>query len=249
MEMRRKTFYAGIIAGFLLAGPASAAPVVEAEVTGTATNNTAATAQPIPDASFTTPVPPTVFDPPGWPTATISGHGGSPSSDVAFRVDVDFYSFSTGGGGALFDIDNNPFTFDTVVSLFNSSGTLIAFGDDSDPADSGTANSLDSFVGTIVLPAGNYFVTVSQWDNFPTSEGNPNAVFDELERPDGEHGGFLVSGVGPDTSFRRSGNDAGLAYTLHISLESPGVIPEPETYALLLAGLGLIGFAARRRAR
>jgi hypothetical protein len=24
-------------------------------------------------------------------------------------------------------------------------------------------------------------------------------------------------------------------------------IPEPETYALLLAGLGLLGFAARRR--
>jgi hypothetical protein len=26
-------------------------------------------------------------------------------------------------------------------------------------------------------------------------------------------------------------------------------IPEPETYALMLAGLGLVGWAARRRAR
>ena len=26
-----------------------------------------------------------------------------------------------------------------------------------------------------------------------------------------------------------------------------GVIPEPETYAMLLAGLGLMGFVARRR--
>jgi hypothetical protein len=25
-------------------------------------------------------------------------------------------------------------------------------------------------------------------------------------------------------------------------------VPEPETYALMLAGLGLVGFAARRRA-
>jgi hypothetical protein len=30
---------------------------------------------------------------------------------------------------------------------------------------------------------------------------------------------------------------------------SPTVIPEPQTYALLLAGLGLLGFAARRRTR
>jgi hypothetical protein len=31
------------------------------------------------------------------------------------------------------------------------------------------------------------------------------------------------------------------------SVFMPGVIPEPETYAMLLAGLGLLGFAARRR--
>ena len=34
-----------------------------------------------------------------------------------------------------------------------------------------------------------------------------------------------------------------------IEWEATAVIPEPETYALLLAGLGLLGFAARRRAR
>jgi len=34
--------------------------------------------------------------------------------------------------------------------------------------------------------------------------------------------------------------------TLRISLAAP--IPEPETYALMLAGLGLLGVAARRRA-
>ena len=28
---------------------------------------------------------------------------------------------------------------------------------------------------------------------------------------------------------------------------SPAPVPEPETYALMLAGLGLVGFAARRR--
>jgi hypothetical protein len=32
-----------------------------------------------------------------------------------------------------------------------------------------------------------------------------------------------------------------------LTFESAGAIPEPETYAMLLAGFGLLGFAARRR--
>ncbi|MEK7708235.1 MAG: FxDxF family PEP-CTERM protein, partial [Pseudomonadota bacterium] len=38
------------------------------------------------------------------------------------------------------------------------------------------------------------------------------------------------------------GQFASYAGTMNIS-----PIPEPETYAMLLAGLGLIGFSARRR--
>ncbi len=41
---------------------------------------------------------------------------------------------------------------------------------------------------------------------------------------------------GPSTLAVRDGN-------------SIGVVPEPETYAMLLAGLGLLGFTARRRSR
>jgi hypothetical protein len=34
-----------------------------------------------------------------------------------------------------------------------------------------------------------------------------------------------------------------------IRLEQVAVIPEPETYALMLAGIGALGFVARRRQR
>lgn len=33
----------------------------------------------------------------------------------------------------------------------------------------------------------------------------------------------------------------------NITVEGVSAVPEPETYAMLLAGLGMIGFMARRR--
>lgn len=33
----------------------------------------------------------------------------------------------------------------------------------------------------------------------------------------------------------------------HSSIYTAAPVPEPETYALMLAGLGLVGFAVRRR--
>jgi hypothetical protein len=52
----------------------------------------------------------------------------------------------------------------------------------------------------------------------------------------GQPGGYLFSA---DILYGATGNVASLVST----------IPEPETYAMLLAGLGLMGFVARRRQR
>jgi len=50
------------------------------------------------------------------------------------------------------------------------------------------------------------------------------------------------------TENNDSGNDHGLAIdNFSLSATAVAAVPEPETYAMLLAGLGLIGFAARRR--
>ena len=54
-----------------------------------------------------------------------------------------------------------------------------------------------------------------------------------------------------------AGLDSGRAYLNIHTTDSPGgeirgflhVVPEPQTYAVLLAGLGLLGFAAARRRR
>jgi hypothetical protein len=56
---------------------------------------------------------------------------------------------------------------------------------------------------------------------------------------------FYVVGTGLDTLTLYERNDPG-----YIGLDNVGVsaaVPEPETYAMLLAGLGLLGYVARRR--
>lgn len=47
-------------------------------------------------------------------------------------------------------------------------------------------------------------------------------------------------------SFHRDRDPAGIAARWSLSVSA---VPEPETYGMLLAGLGLVGFAARRRAK
>jgi len=236
-------FTVGLAITVAFCGAAHGSIVAEAEVGGIA-NNTVGTAQAISAASFTTPVPATVFNPPGWATATILGTGDSGS------LDVDFYSFTTPGGGAMFDIDDTPFSFDTILSLFNSAGTLIAYDDDSSPTDAGTANSLDSFLGTITLSPGTYYLAVSQFSNFATqfTAGTQTS----LTRPDGFFGGSAVTGalIG-DSSFRfGSGPDGTAPYTLHVSLQnvSSGEVPEPlslAVWSLLALTIGGVGWWKR----
>ena len=237
--LRELTVATGIVALLGLSSPALASVVAEGEADGAAVNNTLGTAQAIPSSAFTTPVPTTVFDPPGFPTATITGAGGS--------ADVDFYSFTAAGGSILLDIDDDPFTFDTMLALFSSTGTLLAFDDDSGPADPGSIETLDSFIGTFTLPGpGTYFVAVTQFANFPTAFDCSSST--SLSRPDGEFGGTSRTGCTPgDATFEDSGPQSGLGYTLHISLSSPeaaAAVPLPAT--LTLFGSAVVGVGAVR---
>lgn len=58
---------------------------------------------------------------------------------------------------------------------------------------------------------------------------------------------FNIGHYSPDPNDAFDGNDIARIY-LSASSVTITPVPEPETYAMLLAGLGLVGFAARRRA-
>jgi len=213
-----------------------ASVVVESEAVGVDANSSPGTAEAIPSTAFTQPEPPTVFPRPNSFTATITGFGGG--------NDVDFYAFSTIGSGPnvlLADMDRPVAAqFDEMIAIFDSSGTLIAFDDDSAP-DAGDLNGIFiPFVGSFTIPPGNYFVAVSQFANFPTVFNCPNNQ--NLIKPDGNSGGQATMGCAFGVSSYDANSVGGsVPYTLHLSLQEEDVIGGEilpiHSPTLLLAGL------------
>jgi hypothetical protein len=214
--------------------------ITETETDGSSSNNTLATAQAIPDSAFTAPAPIGVFN--ATLAATIHGFGGG--------QDVDFYSFHATEPLQL-SITDNPFTFPTILSLFNSSGDLLAFDDSSTPLKPGSASTLDSFIGTFGLPSpGTYFLAVSNAGaSIPSYPDTSSCTgFDTLTRPDGGFGGITTSGCDSSSSAFAFGGPqptaGSLAYTLVIA-----ETPEPGTLVPMALGVLAICLFKLRAAR
>jgi len=123
--------------------------------------------------------------------------------------------------------------FDPILSLFNSSGLLIAENDDggcgSVATDSVTGNCWDTYLSQN-LAAGDYTVAISAFSNFALG---PNLA-------NGFEGGGSFSGRTVNWAFDiLNVNGAALG----------GAVPEPATWAMLLLGFGLIGGAMRTQRR
>jgi hypothetical protein len=153
-------------------------------------------------------------------------------SDVTLRT----WSYAGGTNAAGAEIAHGG--FDPIVALFDgSTGNLIDQNDDGhlvpDPV---SGRSWDSFL-THQLPAGDYTATVTQYASFANgpslANGFPGSSGTDFASRD-SHWALDILNV--------SSASIGDSYISHTP-----PIPEPESYALLLAGLGLVAFMARRR--
>jgi len=187
----------------------------------------------------------------GVPTSSVDFTYGPAGFTTPFPLNN---NFSLAGGGGDVTAAGQDFSLGTF-SFTN--GQWYPFADvgfllttqSSDPAFNG--HTFSGFLhltsntgnGTAASEADFFDVTV---DGMPIAGGNRAWVYEEFIQPPGNPG---FTG-----SFALMGHIGSLDPTVFVSLNSAGFttpfaapVPEPDSYAILLAGLGLLGFAARRR--
>lgn len=130
-----------------------------------------------------------------------------------------------------------------------------------EPGNGANSVTLDDLVLTIYSPTGTTLFTsgsidapIDFADTF-TGAGNSGFVF-ALDAPQaaaaqaaGFSGSFADNLVGLSASVSNATGGFETFYVAGVSGDTVPPIPEPQTYALMLAGLGAMGFVMRRRRR
>jgi hypothetical protein len=140
------------------------------------------------------------------------------SADLDPSPDSEFYNFSSAG------TVGKSFSDYLALSFIGERDLVASLSGTSTRTIAFTAFNLVDSDLTTILSAGTF-----------TNVG-PRLAFGGLESLN-SLGNYFIHIAGVSTGAA--------GYTGTISLESP--VPEPETYAMMLVGLGLLGFAARRR--
>jgi hypothetical protein len=133
----------------------------------------------------------------------------------------------SGGASKTFLSENN------TGGLFSSPGGMdqITF----DGLESGSYKFLLQLIGSNV--------------NFDFSQTNLNGKKASIGINDDEFSYFVVKGTKPSPlTLNLFGSATGTGVPSYTGTISVSAVPEPETYGMLMAGLGMLGFMARRKA-
>jgi hypothetical protein len=157
--------------------------------------------------------------------------------DVVFSVDSPFDFSGTSVSVGTWLASSSAFNI-----VENTAGTLTSL------MDNGSQGTLVSFAGSVTVTNGQMF-TVTHDDGltlviggvdlgFSPGPTSPTTTIATYTGPSGNFPFLLVYG-----------ECCGGPAVLQVDLPFTAAVPEPESYALMLAGLGALGFVARRRRR
>lgn len=172
---------------------------------------------------------------------------------LAEDATISLSTWSYGGGTNAAGTEILPGGFDPYLSLFDVSGALVLQTDDNlgANADPLTGVAYDARL-TTSLGAGTYFLALSQYSNFPVGTSYGEGF--EFDGMPGALGGFCAvaytCGDPTDTTtIRTSAWAIDVRGVTTASTDGIPPVPEPGTYAMIAAGLGLLALAHRRRRR
>lgn len=170
---------------------------------------------------------------------TVSGVGPLTSISGAIAVDRDrdlYRIYIPAGGG--FSAATASAGGDPQLFLFTAAGLGIMSDDDSGPGLESALPLGHPLIST--LPAGYYYLAISEFDDDPTSVGGEIFGEGSLQGPSGPGGASPLSGWFAD------GAADTWTYTITLTgAQFAAAVPSPAVPALL--GIGLLGLAASRR--
>jgi len=129
--------------------------------------------------------------------------------------------------------------FDPFLAVWDSSGLLIGFNNDIDRDDL----KLDAFIDLGQLADGVYTVTIGNWPY--ELVGAADFLKDKSTAIYFNTAQYTLPANWSGTDLNPHGSGWGPWYT--VTVTGVSAVPEPETWAMLLAGLGMVGAVARRR--
>lgn len=162
---------------------------------------------------------------------------------------IDGNSLTVGGEIARFDLGDalsgSEYGITLSAGKFNPNFTLPVVIFATDPNDAFLAADVDALSGVLTTPNFETFLNDNvkdwkyyAWGNVIKSDGTTDlsSLFGSVNFTSGTHYYAFVGGGSVLTTST-------LGYTLSVT-----AVPEPESWAMMMAGLGLVGLLARRRA-